>query len=156
MRAPADGSRLGDMGSEGGSALGASPTSVRHGCGGRGRTRRRKAASGAPLPGAPNVGVGVKTGGSRVPAKPLRFKHCGAHEDLPLPTHALNLSMISKLSLTNSQHRGHEIYTGAGHHCGVIPYSSVWCGALPLGLMRNSTMEEQPREGLFLAGAMNC
>ena len=35
----------------------------------------------------------------------------------------------------NSQHKGHKIYTGSGHRCGVIPYSSVWCGGLPLGLM---------------------
>ena len=35
-------------------------------------------SSGAPLPGAPNVGY-------RVPAKPLRFELWGAHEDL-LPT----------------------------------------------------------------------
>ena len=62
-RAPADGSRLGDAGSEGGSALGAGPTSVRHGCDGRRRTGRRKTNSGAPLPGAPNVGF-------RVPADP--------------------------------------------------------------------------------------
>ena len=25
----------------------------------------------------------------------------------------------------NSQHKGHNIYTGLGHYCGVIPYSSV-------------------------------
>ena len=31
----------------------------------------------------------------------------------------------------------------------------VVCG-LPEGLMMNSTKEEQPREGMFLAGAMNC
>src|SRR3954463_10147838 len=35
-------------------------------------------------------------------------------------------------------HKGHEIYTGLGHRCGVIPYSSVWCGGLPLGLMKMS------------------
>ena len=60
------------------------------------------------------------------------------------------------LKLHEEQHKGHEIYTGSGHHCGVIPYSSLWCGGLPLGLARNSTRGEQPREGLFLAGAMNC
>ena len=25
----------------------------------------------------------------------------------------------------NSQHKRNKIYTGSGHHCGVIPYSSV-------------------------------
>ena len=63
--------------------------------------------------------------GSRVPAKPLRFEHWGAHEDLPLPNHALNLATISKASSTNLQHKRHKIYTGSGHRCGVIPYSSV-------------------------------
>ena len=43
----------------------------------------------------------------------------------PLPNHALSLTAISKPSSTNSQHKRHEIYTGSGHHCGVIPYSSV-------------------------------
>ena len=33
--------------------------------------------------------------------------------------------MISKASSTNSQHKRHKIYTGSGHRCGVIPYSSV-------------------------------
>ena len=70
-----------------------------------------------------------------------------------LPTHVS--SPRKDLKLHKEQHKGHEIYTGSGHHCGVIPYSSLWCGGLPLGLMRNSTVEEQPREGLLLAGAMN-
>ena len=63
--------------------------------------------------------------GFRVPAKPLRFEHLGAHEDFPLPNHALTLTAISKPSSTNPQHKRHEIYTGSGHRCGVIPYSSV-------------------------------
>ena len=57
--AAADGGRLGDAGSECGPALGASPTSVRHGCDGRRRTGRWKTNSGARLPGAPNVGFWV-------------------------------------------------------------------------------------------------
>ena len=56
----------------------------------------------------------------------------------------------------NSQHKGDKIYTGSGHHCGVIPYSSVWCGGLPLGLDDEQYKAEQPREGLLLAGATNC
>ena len=106
---PADGSRLGDAGGEGSPALSASAASV---------VERQKESFGAPLPGAPNVG-------SRVPAKPSRFEHWGAHEDLPLPNHALNLAMISRLARRTRNTERHEIYTGLGHRCGVIPYSSV-------------------------------
>src|SRR3989337_637361 len=73
---------------------------------------------GAPLPGAPNVGF-------RVPAKPLRFEHRGAHKDLSQPNHALTRAAISKPSSMNLQHKRHKIYTGSGHRCGVIPYSIV-------------------------------
>ena len=37
--------------------------------------------------------------------------------------HEPTLAMISKLN--DEQHKGHKIYTGSGHRCGVIPYSSV-------------------------------
>ena len=60
-----------------------------------------------------------------VPAKPSRFEHWGAREDLPLPNHALSLTAIARPSSTNPQHKRHEIYTGSGHRFGVIPYSSV-------------------------------
>ena len=77
------------------------------------------------------------------------------HTDITPPTYSrLVASQGSKLH--EEQHKGHEVYTSSGHHCGVIPYSSLWCGGLPQGLMMNNTREEQPREGLFLAGAMNC
>ena len=69
-------------GGEGSPALSMGSMSVRHGCNGRQNRRRRKADSGAPLPGAPNVG-------SWVLAKPSRFEHWGAHEDLPHPIHVL-------------------------------------------------------------------
>ena len=36
-----------------------------------------------------------------------------------------------------------EVYTGSGHRCGVIPYSSVWCGGLPLGLMMMSNTRKK-------------
>ena len=72
----------------------------------------------------------------------------------PLPIHVRTPRSESKLN--DEQHKGHEVYTGSGHHCGVIPYSSVWCGGLPLGLDDEQYKAEQPREGLFLAGAMNC
>ena len=59
------------------------------------------------------------------------------------------------------QHKRHKVYTGSGHHCGVIPYSSVWRGGLPLGLMMNNTRKNSlvrvcsyggvvPFEGLIL------
>ena len=61
--------------------------------------------------------------GLRVPAKPLRFELWGAHEDLsPL---ARALTMISKLGTSNSQNKGYMVYTGSGHRCGVVPYSTV-------------------------------
>ena len=63
--------------------------------------------------------------GFRVPAKPLRFEHWGACEDLSLTDHVLKHFAVSKGSSTNSQHKGHKISTGSGHRCGVIPYSSV-------------------------------
>ena len=101
-----------------------------------------------PLPGAPNVGF-------RVPAKPLRFEHWGAREDLPPIDPHPNLAKISRTNSTKSEHKGHKIYTGSGHRCGVIPYSSVvwWIASWADD---EQYKEEQPREGLFLAGAMNC
>lgn len=69
--------------------------------------------------------------------RPLRFELWGACEDLP-PTNPCPIaSRESKLN--DEQHGGHKIYTGSGHRCGVKPYSSVWCGGLPQGLMMNST-----------------
>ena len=62
----------------------------------------------------------------RVPAKPLRFEHWGAHEDFALWNLALSLAAISRVGTTNLEHTRHKIYTSSGHHCGVIPYSSVW------------------------------
>ena len=54
--------------------------------------------------------------------------------------------------LHEEQHKGHKVYTSSGHHCSVIPYSSLWCGGLPQGLMMNNTKEEQPREGCSCGG----
>ena len=62
-----------------------------------------------------------------------------------LPTH---VSPPRKdLKLHEGQHKGHEIYTGSGHHCGVIPYSSLWCGGLPQGLMMNITRKNSLARG---------
>ena len=72
--------------------------------------------------------------------KPLRFELWGACEDLPPTNTRPNASRESKLN--GEQHEGHKIYIGLGHHCGVIAYSSVWCGGLPQGQMMNSTKDE--------------
>ena len=62
--------------------------------------------------------------------RPLRFEHWGAHGDC---TFYLPASQRSKL--LKELHKGHNIYTGSGHRCGVIPYSSVWLVDCLLGLM---------------------
>ena len=52
----------------------------------------------------------------------VRTLGCARRSLLPL---ALALTAISKLSASNSQNKRHKVYTGLGHGCGVIPYSSV-------------------------------
>ena len=69
----------------------------------------------------------------------------------PLPIHVPMPRSESKL---HDEHKGRKVYTGLGHRCGVIPYSSVWCGGLPLGQMMNSTKEEQPRERCSCGGVL--
>ena len=77
---------------------------------------RREGSFSAPLPGAPNVRF-------RVPTKPLRFKLWGAHEDISLPS---LLSQRSQCLARQTQGTGDtRFYTGSGHRCGVIAYSSV-------------------------------
>ena len=72
--------------------------------------------------------------------RPLRFELWGARKD-----YAFYLLISQRSRLLKELHKRHKVYTGSGHHCGVIPYSSVWCGGLPQGLM-NNTKEEHPRE----------
>ena len=84
---------------------------------------------------APNVGF-------RVPADPLDSNTRVRAEISPSTYLHLTASLESKQS--KEQHKKHRVYTGLSHNCGVIPYSSVWCGGLPQGLMMNSTREEQP------------
>ena len=74
---------------------------------------RWKESFGAPLPGAPNVGL-------RVPAKPLRFELWGAHEDLSPLAHALTI--ISKLSSPNPKNKGHKSLYWFG--------PPMWCNTL--------------------------
>ena len=69
--------------------------------------------SDAPLPGVPNVGF-------RDPATLERFELWGAWGDLNLPS--LPTHNPPKPSASSSKrHKDKEIYTGSGHHCGVIP-----------------------------------
>ena len=78
MRAPADRGRLGDAGSERGPALGAGSTPSAMDAVEWWNADWRMESFSAPLPSAPNIRF-------RVPAKPLRFEHRGAHEDLSFP-----------------------------------------------------------------------
>ena len=93
--------------------------------------------------------------GSRVPAKPSRFEHWGAREDL-LPTDPRPSSLRSR-GRTRRTHKtkAQDLYWFR---------TPLWCNTLlqfevcgwPLGLMRNSTREEQPHEGLFLWSLSFC
>ena len=56
----------------------------------------------------------------------------------------------------DEQHKGRKVYTSSGHRCGVIPYSSVVWWIASWADDDEQYKEEQPREGLFLVGAMNC
>ena len=136
---------LGDASGASSPALGTSPTSVSHGHDGRSHTSNGRKIPAHPLPGAPNVGF-------RVPADPLG-SNTGVRTEISPSTYLyLAASLGSKQS--KEQHKRHRVYTSSGHHCGVIPYSSLWCGGLPLGLMMNSTREEQPREGCSCGGVV--
>ena len=116
---------------------------------------------------ASDMGVmvrGERGGGRRIPAHPylarqmsdfgfrqtLEVRTLGCARRFSPPTY-LHPSALLGSKLWKEQHKRHRVYTGSGHRCGVIPYSSVWCGGLPQGLMVNSTKGEQPREGLFLS-----
>ena len=100
-----------------------------------------------------DVMVGEEQGGGRqIPAHPYlarQMSDFGFRQTLevrtlgcarrfnPLPT--CSSPNRKDLNYPTEQHKRHKVYTGSGHHCGVIPYSSVWCGGLPLGLMMNNT-----------------
>ena len=81
----------------------------------------------------------------RVSADP-KGSNSGVRAEITPPAY-LRLAASQGSKLHEEQHKGHEVYTSLGHHCGVIPYSSLWCGGLPQGLMMNNTKEELPREG---------
>ena len=91
--------------------------------------------------------VGDKPVGFRVPADPLGL-NSGVHAEIAAPTYlCLIASQGSKLH--EKQHKGHEVYTSSGHHCGVIPYSSLWRGGLPQGLMMNNTRKNYLVRGVL-------
>ena len=60
-----------------------------------------------------------------------------------MPSTYLHPSTSLRSRLRKEQHKKHRVYTGSGHRCGVIPYSSVWCGGLPLGLMMMSNKKKK-------------
>ena len=118
MRRPADGSRLSNAGGEGSPVLSASVASVRHGhdgatgCGAtEGKIRR-----------APTWRA--KSWISRS-GKTLKVRTLGCTRRSPPTDPCPSFAKISRANSTNLQHKGHKIYTGSGHRCGVIPYSSV-------------------------------
>ena len=71
------------------------------------------------------------TVGFRVPADPWG-SNTGVHAVISPPTF-LHHSAVLGSKLRKEQHKRHRVYTGSGHHCGVIPYSSVWCVDCLLG-----------------------
>lgn len=75
--------------------------------------------------------------GFQVPADPLG-SNTGVRAEI-LPSTYLHLAALLESKLSKEQHKRRRVYTSSGHHCGVIPYSSVWCGGLPLGLNMNNT-----------------
>ena len=69
--------------------------------------------------------------------RPLRFEHWGAHRD-----YAFYLSVSQRSRLLKELHKRHKVYTGSGHRCGLIPYSSVWWVDCLLGLMMMSNTKK--------------
>ena len=117
-RWPADGSRLSNAGGEGSPALSASAASVRHGddgATGRGATEGK-------LRRTPTWRAKCRITGS---GKTLKVRTLGCARRSPPTDPRPSFAKISRANSTNSQHKGHKIYTGSGHLCGVIPYSSV-------------------------------
>lgn len=71
------------------------------------------------------------TVGFRVPADPWG-SNTGVRAEISPPTYLHPSAMLGS-KLRKEQHKRHRVYTGSGHHCGVIPYSSVWCVDCLLG-----------------------
>ena len=58
-------------------------------------------------------------------SKTLKVRTLGCVRGSPPTDPRPSFAKISRDNSINSQHKGHKIYTGSGHRCGVIPYSSV-------------------------------
>ena len=115
---PADKGRLSNTGGESSPALSASSASVLHGddeATGRGATEGK-------LRRIPTWRAKCWITGS---GKTLKVRTLGCARRSPPTDPRPSFAKISRTNSTNSQHKGHKIYTGSGHHCGVIPYSSV-------------------------------
>ena len=129
-RGATDGRCLGDASGASSPALGASPTSVSHGHDGRSH-----ANSGRKIPAHPYQTRQMSGFGFRQTLE-VRTLWCTRRFN-PLPTCSSPNRKV--LNYQTEQHKRHKVYTGSGHHCGVKPFSSLWCGGLPLGLMMNNT-----------------
>src|SRR3954462_9560077 len=91
---------------------------------------------------------GERSGGRQISAHPYLARQMSVHgfgQTLKVRTLGCARRLcplplrLARIQLPKEQHKRHRVYTGPGHRCGVIPYSSV-VGGLPLGLMMmNST-----------------
>ena len=127
---PADRGRLSNAGGEDSPALGAGAACIRHGddeATWRGVTEGKLRCTPTWRPRCWIMGSG----------KTLKVRTLGCARSSFPPTDPRPSSLRTHGRTRNTER--HEIYTGSGHRCGVIPYSSVWCGGLPLGLMMNNT-----------------
>ena len=66
------------------------------------------------------IEIGVRF---RVSADP-QGSNSGVRTEITPPAY-LRLVASQGSKLHKEQHKGHGVYTGSGHRCGVIPYSSV-------------------------------
>ena len=57
--------------------------------------------------------------------KTLKVRTLGCTRRYPPTDPRPSFAKISGTDSMNSKHKGHKIYTGSGHRCGVIPYFSV-------------------------------
>ena len=115
---PADGIRLSNTGGEGSPGLGASAACVRHG---DDDATGCKATEGK-LWRTPTWRAKCRITGF---GKNLKVRTLGCARRSPPTDPRPSFAKISRANSTNSQHKEHKIYTGSGHRCGVIPYSSV-------------------------------
>ena len=124
-RWPADGSRLSNAGGEGSPTLSSSTARVRHGDdGATERWTDGKEATTHPYLVHQMLDFGFRQ------TLEVRTLGCARRS---LPYRSTSDPLMRTKMKNDEQHKRHEVYTGSGHRCGVIPYSSVWCGGLPQG-----------------------